>query len=442
MAEVTRAEFDALVARVGKLELAIQPVEPLRREVQVQAKPVDGASVQVSWTVTLAEEVELFTVGRDGRDSSGAGAWSSTMAPAARSLLFNKLLPRHEYTFSVTAVYRDGEAVTGSAKATPAGDSEPDVDPEVPGERRVPYVANRDGGSRLPFNRLVFTGGAPSLDALKRFERDAGGKVDGAMTFPPRRSWADLRRSYGDAKAILDSGGIVVVSIPHAPESEGDTMNQRGANDAYRDEQRELGKWWADQGLNSDRFAIRLGWEFNGNWYAWSANRPGGPAVLRESIRHFVTNVRAGGATKVRFNLCANKGPSQSKAHFPEVFPGADIIDVVGIDMYDMWAPTFTDADWERELTKAPTPAFVADFARQHGIQWSWDEGGNSWDAKSGGKDNPFYWAKRWEFLNEHAESCAWDVTYLHPGAPASLKHDFPSNPRSWAAYKSLYVPA
>lgn len=456
MAGVTRKEFDALKAandslakRVAALELAIRPVEPINRVVTATANPSAG-SVQVSWTATDADSVTSWLVGRDGTDTAGAPAWSATEPAASRGRLFLKLRPA-EYTFTVTATYADGEQVTGTVTATPAADVTPGpvIEPtDAPGERRVPLVSARDGGSGLPFNRLVFLGAAPSLKAIKAFETQVGGRVDGALTFPPRASWGDFRGGYGDAKTILDAGGIVVYSIPHAPAptnakgeytAEAYKMNVRGADDAYREQQRELGKWWAGNGFNLDRFVVRVDWEFNGDWYPWSAKN-GGPAALKASLRHFVTNVRAGGATHIRFDLCANKGPSQSGAHFPEVFPGADIIDVIAIDQYDQWAPAFTEADWAREQAKAPTAAWVADFAAQQGIQWAWDEGGNSHDAKAGGKDNPVYWRFRRAFLDKHAANCAWDNTYAHAGAPASLRHDWAANPASLAEYRRLYV--
>jgi hypothetical protein len=153
-----------------------------------------------------------------------------------------------------------------------------------------------------------------------------------------------------------------------------------------------------------------------------------------------VDNVRATGATRVRTCLAANKGPSQAGAHFPQVFPGADRCDVVGIDQYDMWGPSFDADDWADQLAPGtyPNARYVADFAAANKVMWSWDEGGNTHPADGDhGGDNPYYWQARWEFIQSKLDRLAWDNTYLHSGAPSSLRHDFASNPRSWDVYRA-----
>jgi hypothetical protein len=95
-------------------------------------------------------------------------------------------------------------------------------------------------------------------------------------------------------------------------------MNGRGANDAYRTQQREYGTWLAANGLNSPFHVLRLDWEFNGNWYPWSAKDA---QAFRLAVTHYVDNVRAGGATKVGFDVCGNKGPSQAGHDF-DAIPG------------------------------------------------------------------------------------------------------------------------
>jgi hypothetical protein len=134
--------------------------------------------------------------------------------------------------------------------------------------------------------------------------------------------------------------------------------------------------------------------------------------------------------------MCFNKGPSQSGADF-SVFPGSEFIDVIGVDQYDMWQPATTSQQWATEINRSPALATVRAFAESRGIQWSMDEGGNSWDPTSGGRDNPAYWGFLWDTLNAGAASMAWHCTYTHPGAPSSLRHDFGSNPRSWETYKA-----
>ncbi len=299
------------------------------------------------------------------------------------------------------------------------------------GRRRIPLI----GRSGLPFNSLVFR---QQVDGADAFERWRGNPVDGLMWFTTRGNWGHFRGSWGSKADYLASKRLVVTTLPHAPTDEGDAMNQRGANDAYRDQQRDFGRFLVEAGLNSPYHVLRVDWEANGNWYNWSANRPGGAEALKAAIRNFVVNVRGGGATQVKFDLCWNKGPSHSGADYG-FFPGAEFIDVVTIDSYDFWTPSFNDNDWRQNINKQPGLANLVDFAKRNGIQWGIDECGNTHGEQSSGGDNPYYFQKLWDFCNENAASCAWMVTYDDPGAPASLAHHFEANPRTADLYRKLW---
>lgn len=298
----------------------------------------------------------------------------------------------------------------------------------------ITAVAPQAKFSGLPFTSLVFRQ-TPS-DA-EEFGRRRGIPMDGLLYFTPRQEWEHFRKIPAGQADWLATGKTIVTSMPHAPESEGDQMNQRGANDAYRQNQRDLGKWFTDNGFNVPNHVIRVDWECNGNWYKWSANRPGGPDALRQALINYVTNMRAGGLTKVKFDLCFNKGPSQAGADYG-IFPGSEYIDVIGIDQYDMWAPSYSQADWDREMAKGPSMRINAEFARKNGILWSLDEGGNTHGDQNQGGDNPSYWDFVFAEIARSPENFAWHNTYDDPGAPSSLMHDFARNPKAWARYLQL----
>lgn len=406
------------------------------------ATPGDG-KVVVAWAPpATGQQPTGYRYGRDGTDAAGSGPWSGTLPPTARSATLDKLVNGLPYKVTLAAVYPDGD-VALTITVTPEGPPSPPVpDPPVAGAGRVKLA----GLSGLPFNSIVFLAGSVSKAGMEQFGRERGRPLDGVLTFPPRNSWGALRQTpVAELKAILDAGGIVVYSIPHAPvptDGNGEftadavAINVRGANDAYRNEQRAFGTWLADVGLNREGFILRPDWEFNGDWYPWSAKN-GGPEAVKASLRNLITNVRAGGATKVRNDLCENKLPSQSGSSIPEVMPGPEYIDVLGIDFYDMWGPSFTPAQWAEQLRKGL--AQNIDLAKKLGIQWSIDECGNTHPAdKNHGGDNPKYWEFLLGTVRAETNSCAWHNTYLHPGAPASLRHDFASNPQSFATYKRL----
>jgi hypothetical protein len=473
MADVTRAEFDDLAARVTTLEGQLTgatgatgatgptapidpgptgstgPVEPEPSPDYVLLAPtveVDGSTYTVAGSITANKAATFVYLQLAVR---GPGAKDLALSPKTRlrkgasKQLSGTATGGGDYTAWV-AYSLDGKSwvdgpktsfrVSEPAALVPEDEVEPGTatGPVAPvGDRIVPIV----GRSGLGFNSLVFRQSAADAE---KFGSRRGVAMDGLLYFKPRQNWNDFRYTPAGQREWLEQGQIVVTSMPHAPESEGDQMNQRGANDAYRNQQRELGKWMADNGYNHPRHVVRVDWECNGNWYKWSANRPGGPDALREAIKNYVVNLRAGGATQVVFDLCFNKGPSQAGADFA-IFPGAEYVQIIGMDQYDMWSPSYTAADWEREMAKGPSVRIAAEFARKNGIMWSWDEGGNTHGGKNQGGDNPKYWQWVRNEIERNADNMAWHVTYDDPGAPASLMHDFARNPKSWAKYQELF---
>lgn len=297
----------------------------------------------------------------------------------------------------------------------------------------------RVGRSGLPWNQLVFRN---SPQAAEDWGKARGITVDGMLFFVARGNWQQMKSLWGSGhREWLESGRIIVVTMPVAPESEGDAMNSKGANNAYKSQQRDLAKWYADQGFNRPNGVFRTGWEMNGNWYKWSCNRPGGVEAYRQSIRNYVDNMRAGGLTRSTFTQCWNKGPGQTSNGL-EAFAGSQWIDVVGIDQYDMWGPSRNAAQWANEQNKNPSSKWVAELAAKEGIQWSWDEGGNTHGGAAMGGDNPYYWDAVRETLIKYGSNCAWHNTYDERGAPATLKHDFASNPQSSTRFAKLWKPA
>lgn len=414
--------------------------DPETAKVTVTAAAGDG-QVLVGWSVapeSAAEQVTGWLVGRDGTDTSGSGPWSTALSPEASSHTFLKLRAGQEYTFTVKALFAGGATAEGSAKATPKS---PLPGPGPTPGRAVPLV----GRSGLSVNSIAFTGSA-SLAAVEDLGRARGRDFDGMLHFTERErsngSWDQLRSWYTTAhRDWLAAGRLLVTSLPHAPTPKVDrkytadalAINARGANDAYREQQRAVGRWLVDVGLNHPLHVLRPDWEFNGNWYAWSAKDP---AAFTAALGNFMRNVRDGGATNVLWDVCGNKGPSQAGVDFDAI---PDDVDILGGDIYDHWLAARTDAEWAREIARRPGLATLAAEAARRDVMWSVDECGNSHSPQGGG-DNPFFWRKLAGFVEENAERCAWVCTYNHDGLPAALRHTLPRyNPQSWAVYKDLF---
>lgn len=336
-------------------------------------------------------------------------------------------------TFRVTSASAPVDPGTpgasGASGPTPGDESEGGA-----GAGKVKLV----GASGLGWNQLVFR---TTPQAASDWGRDIGFNVDGFLYFVARGSWDQMRSLWGSGhRDWLESGRIIVITLPIAPESEGDQMNQRGADNAYRDQQRSLARWFADNGFNRWNAAFRIGWEMNGNWYKWSCNRPGGVDAYRRSIRNAVDNYRAGGLGQATMTQCWNKGPGQTSSGL-EAFAGREYIDVLGIDQYDMWGPARNEQQWNDQLAKNPSAKTVAELAQRERIQWSWDEGGNTHGSndRDYGGDNPYYWSAVAQTRRQYGSTMAWHNAYDERGAPATLRHDFASNPASKRQFQSLW---
>lgn len=395
-------------------------------------------TILATWELAPGSKaVRSIRAGRNGTDNTGYGPWppagEGVLGPDVRSLTFEKLNPV-EYEIWVEVTYTDGTTarVTGRAKPTgPVPDPNPDPDPEppLPGARRIPHP----GKSGLPFPSLQFNGGY-SVAALERDGQARGRQFDGLMYFSERNSWDRMMVFPAEHRAFLAAGNLVVVRIPIAPESEGDAMNSKGAQDAYRDRQRQLGAAWAKAGGNTDYLLVSLAWEFNGDWYKWSAKN-GGPAVLKKAVENCITNLREGGLDKVNFDMCPNKGPSQSGSDFACI-PGPEFVDSVLVDHYDFWGPIRNEAEYQTEMRRSPSFRANRDFARSRGQMWGLAEGGNC-HHPAGAGDNPTYWRYIRDFFmdSNNAKDCAAHITYNHAGAPASLAHHWAANPKSYTYY-------
>jgi hypothetical protein len=396
-----------------------------------------AGAIDVTWTWD-GPNPAAWRVGRDGVDTTGGGPWAEFIsAPTVRSRTFDKLRPDTRYTVYVHAIDADDQPIATDALqvTTPAAPPPPPGPPPATG-RTVPLV----GRSGERFNTIAFLGGR-DLAAVEAFGKARGRPFDGMLWFTDRNAagWGQFRN--GLTKSLADwlaAGRLIVTSLPHAPAPEGAAMNTRGANDAYRADQRDYGAWLAANGFNHPCHVLRVNWEFNGNWYPWSAKNGGGDA-FRAAVQNFITNIRAGGATKVVFDVCGNKGPSQSGVDFG-VIPGPEYVGVLGADIYDHWGASRTDAQWATEIARRPGLATVRAEAAKRDVMWSLDEGGNSHEPTAGGGDNPFYWQKLRQFIDDDPSGMAWHCTYNHDGAPAKLKHTLQThNPKSWAEYRRLF---
>jgi len=83
---------------------------------------------------------------------------------------------------------------------------------------------------------------------------------------------------------------------------------------------------------------IRLGWEFNGTWYAWKADTDAKALDYANYWKQIVTTMRAvPGAANLKF--CWNGAIGWTNFPMADAYPGDEYVDYIGVDVYDQsWA--------------------------------------------------------------------------------------------------------
>ncbi len=173
--------------------------------------------------------------------------------------------------------------------------------------------------------------------------------------------WAAMD-SATNIKAWSSSPYRLSIGVPILP---GVGTLAQGATGAYNQYFTVLG-----QNLVADNEAnaiLRLGWEFNGNWFTWSVGNATDAANFVAFWRQIVTTMRAVPGEKFKF--CWNPNAPSPTTYTPDqTYPGNAYVDYVGTDVYDnFWGTPFTPAaSWAHQLSQQWGLDWLASFAAEH----------------------------------------------------------------------------
>ena len=158
------------------------------------------------------------------------------------------------------------------------------------------------------------------------------------------------------------------------------------------------------------RAIIRLGWEMNLVSMAWFAK--GQEADYIRAFRRVVQIFRRH-SSGFKYDWCPGWGPQDSPADL--AYPGDDVVDYIGLDVYDFKYEGSAAERWDRYYLKAPFGLeWHREFAARHGKAMSYPE----WGVGNFG-DNPFFIQQMhdWFVKNEGhiAYAAYFDVDGLWP---------------------------
>lgn len=245
------------------------------------------------------------------------------------------------------------------------------ADNTTPGQFGVYLGAGCDGTKRLP-----------------AYTAWLGRTPDRALEFLDNSSWENMLNAAKWASGCwLKTGLSMTYSVPMLVRT-GGTLAE-GASGAYDSNFRRLAAILIAAG-HSDAI-IRIGWEFNGNWYQWAASKDPGSWVAY--WRRIVLAMRSAPGARFKFDWCPAIG---TLAIAPEkVYPGDDVVDIIGLDVYNQsWIVNWSDpeARWKDFLDGKNGLTWHRNFALAHAKSIAYGEWGTGTRPDGhGGGDDPLF---------------------------------------------------
>lgn len=138
---------------------------------------------------------------------------------------------------------------------------------------------------------------------------------------------------------------------------------------------------------------LRLGWEFDGGWYSWSATTPTSEASYAAYFDQIVSAMRSVPGENFSFVWNPDAGAfSQSGYNVALAYPGSAYVNVIGLDAYDQtWVTPQTPANtWNQ--TVLPGLNAATNFAQSQGKPLAITEWGVATRSDGHGLgDDPLY---------------------------------------------------
>jgi len=240
--------------------------------------------------------------------------------------------------------------------------------------------------------------------------------------------------------AWANKGYQLVLGVPIIPTSNGSAVGTlaQGATGAYDGYFTTLAHTLVSYG---DANAIlRLGWEFNGNWYTWAVDNGTEAADYAAYFDHIVTAMRA---VSPQFKFVWNTSDATgSAADIDAAYPGDAYVDYIGVDAYDEYCGSnpSSQGEWNNLLNGVGGLNWAASFAAAHGKsvavpEWGLASGDNSGCIGLGDDPNYVNQMASWLAANHAAFSSYFDFDAsdanhsledgTFPNAVAAFHQDF-----------------
>jgi hypothetical protein len=273
--------------------------------------------------------------------------------------------------------------------------------------------------------------GAAAPARTAEFQAWLGQPVSWALDYLDGSSWSTIEKPDWWLNAWRSSPYNVVYSVPLLPSS--GAPLQQGAAGAYDGHFVTLARRLVAGG-NGDA-VLRLGWEFNGGWYTWSAKQA--PQAFAAYWRHVVGAMRSVPGARFKFDWCPTLGTGAVAP--TAAYPGDAFVDYIGTDVYDQgWGTGWNDAKlrWRTILAQPYGLQWQRKFAADHKKRLTFPEWGLS--ARSdghGGGDNPYFIQQMLDWIRTNDVAYALYFDYDAPDGRHSISSG--QFPRAAAMFKA-----
>jgi len=306
------------------------------------------------------------------------------------------------------------------------GCSQEDVDKVVAVDRR----SEQNGAAQRAMG--VFLGGG-SAEEVRDFEAWAGTKVTHVGAFFSQQSWEQFENTDW-LEEWQGSGYRLSLGLPMLVRNDGGTL-QKGASGAYDQHFRHAAEQLVHYGQGNA--ILRLGWEFNGDWYPWEAKKD--PKSFVTYWRRIVDTMRAvPGAENLRFDWNPSIGPGDVPV---DAYPGDEYVDFIGMDVYDRsYNAEMADPSrrWDEYVNGEFGLNWLRDFAASHGKPISFPEWGVTDKHAAGAQpDNPVFIRGMSEFIRANNVEYQIYFEYDAPDGAHELRSD--RFRRAGELYKELF---
>ncbi|GAB76822.1 hypothetical protein SAMN05421595_1957 [Austwickia chelonae] len=377
--------------------------------------------------------------------TTGHSTHTQVVPGARRSHFFTDVVVGQRYTFVVT------NQDTGATRSASAVFPRPGIfTPSPPTTEPLPPVGNATsrllGPSRSGkpwFSGAWVAGGTWGPQRAEEWGTFRGSPNDATVSYSHKESFARIAESDWNVSVFNGFPGKLVYGLSLLPQDGTGSLSTvaRGDHDhIWRAQARVLLAHGRGDAV------VRIGWEANGDWWPWQATVSTAPAYRAAFARVSRTLKSVAPKLLVDFGIGCGAGIPGQRSRLDALtvlYPGDDVVDLVGCDTYDWWNTRSTDeASFARTIRPAQAPgiADVADFARAHRKGMSVPEWGTADVSRQGAGDNPFYIRKMYEWFMANSDVLVLECFFNEPGPGVSNSLWSPVQmPRASAEYARLF---